>query len=231
MLELPRRRSHDGSTQSAPQREILELNTQAMAMRETFRLNAVTLAHHGLIAPETVATFKGLVGYKNVGFDLVRLADLMRDSWSNIQGKTALTKQEVQNAKDLGERLVEAAGLREHSPAVQAEAAHVRQQALTLLLAAYDETRRAIGYLRWHKNDADTIAPSLYAGKTRQSTAAPTDQPEPSPNPTTPEPPAEPPVGNTPATPAPAGANGANGATTGLAAIAQGLPGASPYGA
>ncbi|WP_437293039.1 hypothetical protein [Sorangium sp. So ce426] len=30
---------------------------------------------------------------------------------------------------------------------------------------AYDQTRRAIAYLRWNEGDADTIAPSLYKGR------------------------------------------------------------------
>jgi hypothetical protein len=30
---------------------------------------------------------------------------------------------------------------------------------------AYDQTRRAVIYLRWNEGDADTIAPSLYKGR------------------------------------------------------------------
>jgi hypothetical protein len=213
-------------TAMRPPPDILALNAQALTMRELLRSDATALAHRNLVAPEQVDAFKGYVGYKNVAFELIEWANLMRDNWNNIQGKTALTEQEVQNAKDVGERLLRAAGLREQAPALQAEAAHLRQQAVTLFLAAYDETRRAIGYLRWHENDADTIAPSLYAGKTRQPTDA--TPPEPAPSPQPPASPAPPPVVTTPATP-PHG--GTNGATNGLAAVAQGLPGASPYGA
>ncbi len=217
-------------TAMSPAPEIVELNAQAMAMRETFRSDATALANRGLISADQVAAFKGYVGYKNVAFDLIDWANLMRDNWNNIQGKTALTAEEIQTAKDLGERLVRAAGVREQNPAVQAEAARTRQQALTLLLGAYDETRRAITFLRWHENDADTIAPSLYAGKTRHTTDAtpPANPPDPQPNPQPPEPPVPPPVVTSPATP-PNG--GTNGAATGLAALAQGLPGSSPYGA
>jgi len=215
-------------TAMSPPAEILALNAQALTMRETLRSDATALAHRGLLSAEQLAAFKGFVGYKNVAFELIDWANLMRDNWSNIQGKTALTEEEVQSAKDLGERLVRAAGLREQSPALQAAAAHIRQQALTLLLSSYDETRRAIIFLRWHEDDADTIAPSLYAGKTRQTAdTPPVNPPEPSPNPPSPEP-VPPPVVSGPAIPAHAGANGA---ATGLAAVAAGLPGAPPYGA
>lgn len=211
-----------------PPPEIVALNAQAITMRELLRSDAAALAHRNLLSREQVDAFNGYVGYKNVAFELIAWASLMRENWNVIKGKTALTEEEVQSAKDLGERLLRAAGLREQAPALQAEAAHLRQQAVTLFLAAYDETRRAIGYLRWHENDADTIAPSLYAGKTRQTAdATPANQPDPTPTPG-PEPPASPPVVTSPATPAHAGSNGA---TNGLAAVAQGFPGASPYGA
>jgi len=32
-------------------------------------------------------------------------------------------------------------------------------------MRAYDEARRAVVFLRWHQDDADTITPSLYAGR------------------------------------------------------------------
>ena len=213
-------------TAMRPPEDIVALNDEAMAMRETFRSDATALAKRGLIAREQVAAFKGLVGYKNVAFDLIDWANLMRDSWSNIQGKTALTAGEVQQAKELGERLVRAAGVRDQAPMFQAEAARVRQQAMTLLLGAYDETRRAITYLRWHQDDVESIAPSLYAGKTRAVTDAPApNPPEPPPNP--PAPPAPPaPVVNASA---PAAHAAGTSATTGLAAVAAGLPGAPPF--
>lgn len=34
-----------------------------------------------------------------------------------------------------------------------------------MLSRAYDDARRAVTYLRWHEDDADEIAPSLYAGR------------------------------------------------------------------
>jgi hypothetical protein len=34
-----------------------------------------------------------------------------------------------------------------------------------LFLKAYDETRRAVKFLRWRERDAETIVPSLYRGR------------------------------------------------------------------
>ena len=57
----------------------------------------------------------------------------------------------------------------------------------------YDTARRAVGYLRWNENDADTIAPSLYAGRnTGRKKAGPDVAQTPKPAPSTPATPAEP---------------------------------------
>jgi hypothetical protein len=37
---------------------------------------------------------------------------------------------------------------------------------------AYDQTRRAVAYLRWNEGDADAIAPSLYKGRGGRSASS-----------------------------------------------------------
>ncbi len=41
----------------------------------------------------------------------------------------------------------------------------MRARAFTLFSRAYDQVRRAVNVLRWDEGDADSIAPSLYAGR------------------------------------------------------------------
>lgn len=62
-----------------------------------------------------------------------------------------------------------ALGEREQAPGNSA-AVLLRQQAFTLFVNTYDQVRRAIGYLRWSTNDAETIAPSLWAGRGKRPT-------------------------------------------------------------
>lgn len=57
-----------------------------------------------------------------------------------------------------------AEGARAPGPSTLAETAIIRQQAITLFTRAYDETRRAIVYLRAPYGDADTVAPPLPSG-------------------------------------------------------------------
>jgi hypothetical protein len=146
----------------APGEDLAPLLEEAMTMRETLRLDAVSLAHRGFIEKERLTAFKGLTGFKNVAFELMDWALVMRECWSKVQGKSGLTAEEVDAASKLGERLLAAASIKEQQPERIAEAAHLRQQALRLLLDAYDEVRRALTFLRWQEDDVDTIAPSLF---------------------------------------------------------------------
>ena len=210
-------------TATAPEEDIIALNAEAMKLRETLHSDAVALANRRLIDPSKLKSFQGLVGYKNVGFDVIDWANIMRDAWPTIKGKTALTAEEVQRAKDVGERLVRAAGLREQGPAVLAEVARIRQQVLTLLVKSYDEVRRAISFLRWKEDDVETIAPSLYGGRTRKQPSTDANNA-----------PATPASGNADAQVASAapvgGANNPHAAAPSVAqAAASGLPGANPF--
>ena len=47
------------------------------------------------------------------------------------------------------------------------------RRTFTLLYWAYDHVRKCVGFVRWHEGDADQIAPSLYAGRTRSSSEVP----------------------------------------------------------
>ena len=148
-----------------PDEDIVALNEEGSKIRDVIHTDAVALVKRGLLDAGVLSKFKGLVGYKNVGFDLIDWAIAMRDSWNKIQGKTGLTFEEIQKARQLGERLVRAAGLREQGPTVAAEVTRIRHQAVSLLVNAYEEVRRGITFLRWREDDVDTIAPSLYASK------------------------------------------------------------------
>jgi hypothetical protein len=159
-------------TALTPKEDIVALNEEAVKLRETFRLDAIALVHRGLVDPERLSGFTGHVGYKNVGFELIDWANVMRDSWKDIAGRTALTIEEVQHAKEVGEQLVVAAGHREQIRELAADAARIRQKALALLVRTYDEVRRGVHFVRWHEEDAGTLAPTLYAGRSRKRTEA-----------------------------------------------------------
>jgi hypothetical protein len=99
--------------------------------------------------------------------------DHIKASWSNLEGKTPLSLQELNQAANPALDLASAIGSKEQSPVVIGEAARSRQAAFTLFRRAYDEARRAVLYLRYHEGDGDEIAPSLYAGRGGRGKAKP----------------------------------------------------------
>ncbi len=177
---------------SAPPAQLVQLNEQAMALRTTLYADAVALATRGLISGDRIGEFKANIGYKNLAFDLLALSGLLRQSWSTISGKTAITMADLDQADLLCDQLVNAIGTREQAPAVAAEVSTQRQRHFSLFVTAYDQVRRAISYLRWDDDDIEQIAPSLYAGRNtgrkKQDDSPPAPTPPPTPNPPAPAP-------------------------------------------
>ncbi|WP_437278561.1 hypothetical protein WME90_46365 [Sorangium sp. So ce375] len=142
------------------------LLTEAAALRENLLGDAEALARRGLLDAETVAEIRAGHGHIDTANDLVALSALLGGSWSDIAGKTAATEAEVKRAGELGPQLLATLGVREHGKGPgPTEAADKRARAFALLVHAYDQTRRAVAYLRWNEGDADAIAPSLYKGR------------------------------------------------------------------
>ena len=141
------------------------LGEAAAESRELLLSDAEALARRGLLEPERLQELKGPPGYRNIAFDLLALATILRESWSAIEGKTALRQDELSAAEVLAEQLIRAVGVREQAPHVIATSSEMRQRAFTLFVRAYDQARRAVRFLRWDDGDHDAIAPSLYAGR------------------------------------------------------------------
>jgi len=169
---------------SAPPEALAALNESALKLRDTMYHDAVALAHRGLINGEPIVDFKTNVGYKNLAFDLLGLASLLRDNWEKIAARTGVQLSELDQAEVIGQQLMEAVGSREQAPATVAQVQAQRQRNFTLFVRSYDQVRRAIGFLRWDHEDIDQICPSLYAGRggsRRKETPAPTPPDAPSP--------------------------------------------------
>ncbi|AUX22078.1 uncharacterized protein SOCEGT47_025790 [Sorangium cellulosum] len=133
---------------------------------------------------------------------------LFGGSWAEIAGKTAATQEEVKRAGEIGPQIIAALGVREHGKGPgPTEAADKRARAFSLLVHAYDQTRRAVAYLRWDEGDADTIAPSLYKGRAGRTTSSSSDTadtpPDEAPGPTAPASPGTAPPVPLPGTAAP----------------------------
>jgi hypothetical protein len=201
---------------TTPAIAIAELNEEAMATKAILLAVCDSVAARGGMDRATVDRFRSGVGYKGVATDVVGLATTMKQSWTVIGPLTGMDFGKVEAAITCGMKLLSAAGLRDQAPATVADVSLTRSRAFTLFVQSYDEVRRAVSFLRWKEGDAESIAPSLYAGRSARRKSDQSD------------------LGTADATPAP-GATTPAPAAAGPAPIrfappaAPGLPGGSPF--
>ena len=162
-----------------PPDAVQALVEEGTSLRETLLTDATALARRGLINNNRLQDLKGAVGHKNVAVDLQVLTTLFRESFAEVEGKCATTVVELNRAESLAASILRAVGLKEQGTVLIAATSDIRTRALTLLLRVYESARRAVGYLRSEQNDADTIAPSLYAGRNNPKKKTGPDVPQP----------------------------------------------------
>ncbi len=182
-------------------------------IRDMLFADAMALAKRGVFDETRIAKLRSGLGYKSLAFDVVGLVQVLRERWADISNRTGVQQAELDHAAQLAQRLVTAVGLKEQQPVAANGVPLLRQQAFTLLVKAYDEVRRAISFLRWHEQDVESIAPSLWSGRGTRPT------PEAAPVP--------PPVSVEPA-PAPS-ATPAAPVTAGASTVPLGLPGSPAF--
>jgi hypothetical protein len=142
---------------------------EAQDLRELFLMDASALARRGRLPREVVDSFRKGTGYKDVAVGLMGLTQLFRTQWEALQGKAGTTPEELDRADQLASSLLSTAGARAQGELPQQEVGSERQRAFTLFARAYDQVRRAVHFLRWEEDDADTFAPSVYASRARRS--------------------------------------------------------------
>lgn len=202
---------------AAPPDGLVKAAEQLANTRDMLFADAMALAKRGVFDEGRVAKLRSGPGYKNLAFDVVGLVQILRERWADIANRTGVQQAELDQAAQLAQRLVTLVGLKEQQPVAANGVALQRQQAFTLLVRAYDEVRRAISFLRWHEQDVDAIAPSLWSGRGNRPA------PEPAP----------PPAPNEPAAPIVSSSAASTGATAPTSAANQpagvGLPGSAPF--
>lgn len=178
--------------------DVPSLAAECLEIRDRFETDGQALAKRKHIDPTRVAKIKGGNSYRMIAYDILGQVELFKENWPAIEGKTGLTMAEIDDAALKANRLLSAMGIRDQSTPAANEAAVLRQQAYTLLVRSYGETRDALIFVRRAIGDVDDIAPSLFAGRGRR----PVEEVVPTPPPATPvaaptNTPAEPPTGLT----------------------------------
>jgi len=151
-----------------PPDDLDQLNVDATKLHDRMLADAQALVQHGLLNGAQLAQLKGGNGYKSLAQDLQLLGRVMRQEWDKIANRSGTTAEDLKAAYQMSVRLMRVVGVREQGPAVIAQATDQRLRAFTKLINVYEDTRRAVYFLRGREGDADTISPSLYPGRPRK---------------------------------------------------------------
>jgi hypothetical protein len=155
--------AHLVATQPSDQSKALF--AEAVALHDILSGDLGNLAKRGIVKPELLREIKGATSYKNVQSDLQMMTVIYKSGGEKIAGKSTVTPEDIARAEKLVSWLIQSVGLREQGPATVAKTLDLRIRAFSKFTHTYSDARRAIGYLRWHENDVDSIIPSLYAGR------------------------------------------------------------------
>lgn len=151
------------ATSAAP--DLPAMYARAVELRDTLVDAMRVLARYRILDAAVVENAGKAKGYRAVAGELQGLARVMREHAAEVAGKTPVTPPQLDRAEALAEEVFAGLDERAKRERESTSANLERQQAYTLFVSAYNDARRAILYLRDEAGDADTLAPSLYAGR------------------------------------------------------------------
>lgn len=146
-----------------------ELAEEAVRTSKLLYLEAQALASCGLINPASLDDYSGGTGYQAAAMDLQLVVTVLQNNWGAIEGKCAVESAELERAEKVAARILRLAGMKTQAGQADDPALDERDRAYTLVDQSYDEVCRAVDFLRYHRGDAETIAPSLYQTRKRRS--------------------------------------------------------------
>lgn len=161
--------------------DIATLVDKGTALKLRLIVAAESLAHDALLDAQLLAEIKSGNGHLDLASDLIALGAMYQLGWEEIKGKSIIAYADLEEASRVGTELLGALGARDHViNRATPEAMDRKHRAFTLLVRAYNEARRALSYLRFHEDDVDEIAPSLYKRAKKRGVAAASEDAAPS---------------------------------------------------
>jgi hypothetical protein len=150
-------------------------------LRCLLRGDAEALARRGLLDAARLANNERTRGRRARAVELLELVELLHDALPALDGKTAITRADLQRAEELATQQLAALGTRAELADGKRATSDLQRRAFTLLVRAYEDARRALLFL-YGAAECNRIAPSLYAGRRgraqRDSTAKAPDDTE-----------------------------------------------------
>jgi hypothetical protein len=165
---------HDASRDST---NLSVLGGELRAAQRLLLLDAEVLVNRGLLPASALAPARGARGYQALARNVLVLVEVLRTRWSTFAGRTPMSPEDLARAEELGQKLFRAVWDRERG-ASRGLAAQLRARALSELVRTYEQVRRMVAYLRWHEQDADEFAPSLWSSRARRGRARRADERE-----------------------------------------------------
>jgi hypothetical protein len=144
-----------------------DLIKEAKPLRESLLSSAELLAKFGLIDEAKVKAIRHGHSNKDTAHDLVELSEVFEEAWPRVKNKSPVELEHKQRAGHLGRQLLGLIAVREAGSTGGApeQVAERRVRAFSLLVKAYDETLRAVSYLRWKEGDAESFVPPAFKVK------------------------------------------------------------------
>lgn len=153
---------------SSPPEQLQQVYERAIKERAGLRSDITNLITHELVNADALSGLSNETGYRNVGYDLLSLVEIFRGAGERIQGRTGTLPEDLDEAELLANQLLEMTAQRAGDDKVPPAVVSERVRAFTLLVSSYDEARKAVGFLCWGTDEADKIAPSIYAGRSKK---------------------------------------------------------------
>lgn len=160
------------SYSTTPEPELGPLVERGLDLRRRTLGDLRALAGHGVFPRELVDRVGSSVGHTDLAHDLVALATFVDTHWSEIEGRSLLTRAAIPELSNAGSALMHALGDRRFAKARISHARSRRDRAYTRVVQVYAEARSGIVYLRRNDGDADAIAPLLHARVKKRKRAA-----------------------------------------------------------
>ena len=152
----------------APASDLSAEYEQLRAAHQLLLTDAESLGYRGLLEPKRLDLARGVLGYQATIDSVEILVAVLRERWDALQGHTPITAAQLERAVAMAKRLSRALGERENG-VKRAPSVETRIRVLSLLVHTHEELRRMMSYLRWHQDDVDLFAPSLWANRGRRA--------------------------------------------------------------
>jgi hypothetical protein len=168
------------------ERDLEPMAAELMETRSRLFNAASALIERGVVDRKSLSGLVGGQSYQGRVVDTLAITGWFRDYAETIAPFSKVTVASLDSADALAEAFAQAYGARDQAQAGTTAPARDRARMFTLFFRTYERVRQMLTYLRWHEDDVEQIAPSLYTRRSRSREAdvdTDAESPSPPPNP------------------------------------------------